>query len=62
MGETTGVSLQSSEVTAFKYAKVQQQVVSALLQSLVTSQKNMLDVLAQMLQQQGIGNSVDVFA
>lgn len=62
MGETTGVNLQSSEVMAFKYAKVQQQVVSALLQSLVTSQKNMLDVLTQMLKEQGIGASVDVFA
>lgn len=62
MGETAGVNLQSADVTALKYAKVQQQVVSALLQSLVTSQKNMLDVLTQMLQDQGIGASVDVFA
>lgn len=62
MNETAGVSLQSSDVTALTYAKVQKQVVSALLQSLAASQQNMLDVLTQMLKQKGIGNSVDVFA
>lgn len=58
---TSGMT--ASEATALSLTKVQQQLVSTLLQStLASQQKQILDLISLALKQNGIGNAVDVFA
>ena len=62
-GVTNTSGMTASEATALSLTKVQQQLVSTLLQStLASQQKQILDLISLALKQNGIGNAVDVFA
>lgn len=62
-GVTNTSGMTASEATALSLTKIQQQVVSTLLQStLASQQKQILDLISLALKQNGIGNAVDVFA
>ena len=62
-GVTNTSGMTASEAIALSLTKVQQQLVSTLLQStLASQQKQILDLISLALKQNGIGNAVDVFA
>lgn len=64
MGGVTNTSgLSAQEAVALSLAKVQQQTVSTLLQNaFLSQQKQILALISMVMQQNGVGNSVDVFA